>query len=65
MMMDCETRFRNFVHLSHWLKVRVFPRSPDQIHPEAYTTTVKQFLEMLHFKNRSELAKLPNELVKD
>jgi hypothetical protein len=57
-------RFSDIVLLSHWLKVRVLPRSPDRTHPEPYTIAVEQFLEMLRFENRSKLAELPDELVK-
>ena len=50
--------------LSHWLKVRVLPRSPDRTHPEPYTIAIEQLLEMLRFENRSKLAELPDVLVK-
>ena len=50
--------------LSHWLKVRVLPRSSDRTHPEPHTIAVEQFLEILRFENRSKLAELPDELVK-
>jgi hypothetical protein len=49
--------------LSHWLKVRVLPRSPDRTHPEPQSTSVKQLLALLRFDGRSKLAELPGELV--
>jgi hypothetical protein len=49
--------------LSHWLKVRVLPRSPDQTNPEPHTIAVEQLLKMFRFENRSKLAELHDELV--
>ena len=50
--------------LSHWLKVRVLPRSPKGTHPEPQNIPVEQFLAMLRFEGRSKLAELPDELMK-
>jgi hypothetical protein len=49
--------------LSHWLKVRVLPRSPERTHPEPQNIPVEQFLAMLCLEGGNKLAKLPGDLM--
>ena len=47
------------------LRVRVRYGSPKRTHPEPPLLPIDQFLAMLRFEQRSQLAELPIELVKE